>query len=538
MICVAICKSTIDPFPYPRSLSLFYILISYVGGIKACGRVFSTMTHRVLHAPMSYFDTTPLGRILNRFTYDVEQVDITLSQYMSIFIIACSWLIAGQIVMIVVVPYMAIINGLVLIMYFLVLRLYRWTATDLERLNAVTRSPIQAALAEGLDGSNTIRAYQKNDYFADVFRGYVNDNSAAMLNHVVSKRWLAVRLESLGAFVTLAAGLFITLLQSQLGLSAGLSGLLLMWSNSFTVTLGFLITAFSEAEAAITSIERMHSMEMLPQEKSMVTPAEYKVDDAWPLKGLLEFEDVSLRYRPGLPLSLDGLTFTLQHGSRCAIVGRTGAGKSSLTTALFRLVELESGSIKLDGVDLSTLGLSDVRGRQNGMFILPQDPCIFAGTIRTNLDPFDLHKDYELVKALELIKFPGINSGMQLLDETVAEGGSNYSAGEKQLLCLARAMLANPCLLVLDEATSAVDHTTDERVQEMLRSQFPNTTLLTIAHRLNTIIDYDVVLVLDNGKVAEIGSPKNLLKNANGIFTALVDANGAEAAAELRMLAK
>jgi len=164
--------------------------------------------------------------------------------------------------------------------------------------------------------------------------------------------------------------------------------------------------------------------------------------------------------------------------------------------ALFRLVELESGSISLDDVDLGTLGLSDVRGRQNGMFILPQDPAIFAGSIRTNLDPFATHKDHELVKALELIKFPGIRQGVQILDEAVNEGGSNFSAGEKQLLCLARAMLANPRLLVLDEATSSVDSTTDEFVQQMLRSQFPNTTLLTIAHRLNTIIDYDVVLLL------------------------------------------
>ena len=311
------------------------------------------------------------------------------------------------------------------------MRRYRWTAADLQRLDAVSRSPIQAALAENLDGSNTIRAYKKNNHFADMFRGYINDNSSSMLNYVASRRWLSIRLETLGAFVTLAAGLFITIFHSQLGLSAGLAGLLLMWSNSFTVTLSFLITAFSEAEAAITSIERMHSMEMLPQEKSMTTSEENQVDDMWPRQGVLEFKDVSLRYRPGLPLSLDGLSFTLQHGSRCAVVGRTGAGKSSLTTALFRLVEIEKGAISLDGVDLSTLGLSDVRGRQNGMFILPQDPAIFAGSIRTNLDPFATHKDIDLVRALELIQFPGITKkGVQILDESVEEQGSNFSAGE------------------------------------------------------------------------------------------------------------
>ena len=508
------------------------------GGIRACERVFSTMTRRVLHAPMSYFDTTPLGRILNRFTYDVEQVDITLSQYMSIFIIACSWLVAGQVVMISTIPFMAAINAFVLFLYILVLRHYRWSAADLQRLDAVSRSPIQASLAEGLDGSSTIRAFQKNTYFLNLFQDFINANGSAMLNFVATRRWLAVRLETLGAFVTLAACLFISTFNDRLGLSPGLSGFLIVWATSFSVTLSFLITAFSEAEAAITSIERMHSLEQLPQEKSMVTSEDNKVDDLWPRQGLLEFDNVSLRYRPGLPLSLDGLSFTLHHGQRCAVVGRTGAGKSTLTAALFRLVEIEQGTISLDGVDLSTLGLSDVRGRQNGMFILPQDPAVFAGTIQSNLDPFSSHNNEEIINALRLVRFPGIERGMDILQETVEEGGANFSAGEKQLLCLGRAMLANPRLLVLDEATSAVDGTTDEFVQQMLRSQFPQTTLLTIAHRLNTVIDYDAIIVMDRGKVAEFGSPSNLLNDKDGIFTGMVNAMGPESAAQLKRLAK
>ena len=203
-----------------------------------------------------------------------------------------------------------------------------------------------------------------------------------------------------------------------------------------------------------------------------------------------------------------------------------------MAAALFRLVEVESGTISLDNVDLSTLGLSDVRGRRNGMFILPQDPAIFSGTIRSNLDPFLVHTDEDIIRALDLVKFP-----QKMLSETVEEGGSNFSQGEKQLLCLARAMLANPRLLLLDEATSSVDNSTDEFVQQMIRSQFPNTTLLTIAHRLNTIIDYDVVIVMENGRVAEMGSPKELLSSA-GIFTDMVNATGPESAAQLRLMAK
>mmetsp|Transcript_33616 Transcript_33616/g.81285 ORF Transcript_33616/g.81285 Transcript_33616/m.81285 type:complete len:249 (+) Transcript_33616:3748-4494(+) len=214
------------------------------------------------------------------------------------------------------------------------------------------------------------------------------------------------------------------------------------------------------------------------------------------------------------------------------------AGKSTITTALFRLVEIEDGAITLDGVDLSTLGLGDVRGRRNGMFILPQDPAVFSGTIRSNLDPFDAHDKKDIVKALELVKFPGVKKGEKLLAQTVEEGGSNFSSGEKQLLCLARAMLANPRVLVLDEATSAVDRATDQFVQQMLRTQFPDTTLLTIAHRLETIIDYDKVIVMDKAKVAELGSPHELLVDENSIFSAMVNSMGADSAMQLKLMAK
>jgi ABC-type multidrug transport system fused ATPase/permease subunit len=277
-------------------------------------------------------------------------------------------------------------------------------------------------------------------------------------------------------------------------------------------------------------------MEKLPQERSRITSKENEVDTTWPQKGELVFEDVSLRYRPGLPLSLDKLSFTITHGQRSCVVGRTGAGKSTLTTALFRLVEIESGTISLDGVDLSTLGLSDVRGRRNGMFILPQDPAVFAGSIRTNLDPFDFFSDEDIMEALQLVRFPGHQRG-NLLSQSVEEGGANFSAGEKQLLCLARALLVNPRLLVLDEATSSVDGKTDEFVQQMLRTKFPDTTLLTIAHRLNTIIDYDVVIVMDKGKVVEFGSPRELLE-LNGVFAGMVNATGPEAAAQMKQMAK
>ncbi|EJK45519.1 hypothetical protein THAOC_35867, partial [Thalassiosira oceanica] len=397
-----------------------------LAGILRDGRVHADIPDckkPVLHAPMSYFDTTPLGRVLNRF-----------------------WLVAGQIVMISLVPYLAVVNLCIFSLYIIILRHYRWSAADLQRLDAVSRSPIQASLAEGLDGAFTIKAYGKNSFFAAQFQQHNNGNSAAMLNFVASRRWLAVRIESMGAVVILCASLFISVFTEQLGLTPGLTGLLLVWASGFTVVLSFLITSFSEAEAAITSMERMHDLEQLPQESCMETACENAVVETWPAQGELAFHDVSMRYREGLPLSLEDLSFTVEPRQRCAVVGRTGAGKSSLTAALFRLVEIERGKITLDGVDLSTLGLKDVRGRRNGMFILPQDPAVFSGTIRTNIDPFNIHEESDILNALASVKFPGAQDGVALLDKVVEEGGSNFSVGELQLLCLARAMIASPRL--------------------------------------------------------------------------------------------
>ncbi|KAL3920251.1 MAG: hypothetical protein SGARI_006991 [Bacillariaceae sp.] len=295
-----------------------------------------------------------------------------------------------------------------------------------------------------------------------------------------------------------------------------------MWSSNFTITLNFLVDTFSETEAAITAIERVDAMADLPSEKPFETDTQHEPPQSWPEQGVLEFDHVSLRYREGLPLALDDLSFKIPAGKTCGVVGRTGAGKSSITVALFRLVEIESGRILLDDIDLSTLGLSDVRGR--GMSIIPQDPFLAGATLRECLDPFGKHSDEEIMEALESVRLG-------------SSSGSNYSVGERQLLNLARALLSQPKLLVLDEATASIDGETDAFIQKMLRTRFPNTTLVTIAHRLNTIMDYDCVLVMDKGQAAEFDSPAKLLSKRKGIFSELVDATGAESSKALRELA-
>lgn len=275
-------------------------------------------------------------------------------------------------------------------------------------------------------------------------------------------------------------------------------------------------------------------MTSVPQEKSMATDAANSVPQSWPSQGKVEFENVCLRYRPGLPLALNQLSFAVYPGQRCGVVGRTGAGKSSLTVALFRIVELDSGRILLDGVDLANLGLSDVRGR--GMTIIPQDPFLTGTTLRECLDPFGKKHDDQILEALKTVRLAAEDATIQVLDTQVQEGGSNYSVGERQLLNIAAALLSQPRVLVLDEATASIDYETDAFVQQMLRTRFINTTLITVAHRLNTIMDYDVILVMDGGRAAEMGPPKDLLLKEESLFSQLVDATGPEGSKALRRM--
>ncbi|KAG7359453.1 multidrug transporter membrane ATP-binding component [Nitzschia inconspicua] len=506
------------------------------GGARATKNVFYSMVKSVLRAPLSYFETVPMGRILNRFTYDTDINDVTLTQIMSMFVISCSWYVAGVCIQIAILPWTAAALFPVSGIYWLLMLHYRHSGPDLQRIDALSRSPLQSMVSECLEGSTSIRVFCQDKNFTHRFHGISDTNSSALLNFVSAQRWLGVRMEMLGSVIVLVSTVLLVCLNDTLNLEPGLAGLLIMWSSNFTVTLNFLVDTFSETEAAITAIERVDAMADLPSEKTFETAEELQPPKDWPEKGVLEFDNVSLRYREGLPLALNGLSFKISSGQTCGVVGRTGAGKSSITVALFRLVEIESGRILLDGVDLSTLGLSDVRGR--GMSIIPQDPFLAGATLRECLDPFGKHSDTEIMDALESVRLGSSSVDPDtLLSTKLEEGGSNYSVGERQLLNLARALLSQPKLLVLDEATASIDGETDSFIQRMLRTRFPNTTLVTIAHRLNTIMDYDVVLVMDKGRAAEYGSPDMLLSKKGGVFSELVDATGAESSKALRQLA-
>ena len=352
-----------------------------------------------------------------------------------------------------------------------------------------------------------------------------------MMNFMAAQRWLSVRIQMLGATSVLFTVVFVVSFSTNI--APGIAAMLIIWSANITMSLSFFVQGFSDSEASMTSLERMLAMTKIPQEEDLSHKTD-PVDPSWPRSGDLTFDKVRLRYRPDLPLSLDGLTFAIKAGQRCGVVGRTGAGKSTLAAALFRLVELESGTITFDGVNISSISLPDVRGRKNGMAIIPQEPVLIPGPLRQSLDPFGDFQDDAVEEAIRSV-FGGRLSD---LNAVVEEGGRNFSVGERQLICLARAMLAKPKLLFLDEATASVDGETDAHIQRMLRLRFQRTTLLTIAHRLGTVMDYDIILVMDKGKCAEFGSPAELLSNSNGMFYQLVESSGKESASALHSIVR
>lgn len=297
-----------------------------------------------------------------------------------------------------------------------------------------------------------------------------------------------------------------------------IAGLSISYALTITGTLNMLVRGSADLENNLVSVERVIEYTKIALEAGWYNEAT-KPKKTWPDQGLVKFDHYSARYRPGLDLVLKDLCFESNSAEKIGIVGRTGAGKSSLTLALFRIVEPASGTIIIDGVDISRLGLMDVR---NKLTIIPQDPVLFTGTLRMNLDPFNYFSDQEIWSTLELAYLKEFVQSVEgQIEYKITEGGENLSVGQRQLVCLARALLRKSKILVLDEATAAVDLETDDLIQKTIRSQFKDCTIITIAHRLNTVMDYDRILVMDNGEVSEFDSPSNLLEDTGSKFYAM-----------------
>uniref|UniRef100_A0A452TJZ6 Multidrug resistance-associated protein 1 n=1 Tax=Ursus maritimus TaxID=29073 RepID=A0A452TJZ6_URSMA len=500
-----------------QGISVFgYSMAVSIGGIFASRRLHVDLLQNVLRSPMSFFERTPSGNLVNRFSKELDTVDSMIPQVIKMFMGSLFSVIGACIIILLATPIAAIIiPPLGLIYFFVQVR----GGVSVRRQKTVSRSPVYSHFNETLLGVSIIRAFEEQERFIRQSDLKVDENQKAYYPSIVANRWLAVRLECVGNCIVLFAALFAVI--SRHSLSAGLVGLSVSYSLQVTTYLNWLVRMSSEMETNIVAVERLKEYSETEKEapwrvEEMTPPSD------WPQVGRVEFRDYGLRYRENLDLVLKNINITIDGGEKVGIVGRTGAGKSSLTLGLFRINESAEGEIIVDNINIAKIGLHDLRFK---ITIIPQDPVLFSGSLRMNLDPFSRYSDEEVWTSLELAHLKDFVSGLpDKLNHECAEGGENLSVGQRQLVCLARALLRKTKILVLDEATAAVDLETDDLIQSTIRTQFEDCTVLTIAHRLNTIMDYTRVIVLDKGEIRECGQPSALLQQRGLFYSMAKDA--------------
>ncbi|XP_067914713.1 ATP-binding cassette sub-family C member 3 isoform X1 [Heterodontus francisci] len=483
-----------------------------LGGLGAARQLHTLLLDNKLHTPQAFFDTTPIGRLINRFGKDINVIDevipLTFQMFLSTFFNSLSTMI----VVMASTPWFTLLIVPLAFVYFFVQRFYVATSRQLKRLESVSRSPIFSHFSETITGSSVIRAYGRENSFILMNDSKVDANQKSYYPGIVSNRWLGIRIEFIGNCIVLFAALFAVIGRAHL--NAGIVGLSVSYALQVTMSLNWMVRMTSDLESNIVAVERVKEYSETETEAPWVIENS-RPPESWPEVGNVEFVGYSVRYREGLDLVLKDLHLSVQGGEKVGIVGRTGAGKSSMTLCLFRILEAAQGEIIIDGVKIANVGLHDLRSK---LTIIPQDPVLFSGTLRMNLDPFNQYSDEEVWKALELSHLKRFVHGLPArLEHECSEGGENLSVGQRQLVCLARALLRKTRILILDEATAAVDLETDDLIQSTIRTQFDDCTILTIAHRLNTIMDYTRVLVLDKGRIAEFDTPSNLIAQ-KGIF--------------------
>nr|XP_054316063.1 ATP-binding cassette sub-family C member 3 isoform X1 [Pongo pygmaeus] len=482
------------------------------GGIQAARVLHQALLHNKIRSPQSFFDTTPSGRILNRFSKDIYVIDEVLAPVILMLLNSFFNAISTLVVIVASTPLFAVVILPLAVLYTLVQRFYAATSRQLKRLESVSRSPIYSHFSETVTGASVIRAYNRSRDFEVISDTKVDANQRSCYPYIISNRWLSIGVEFVGNCVVLFAALFAVIGRSSL--NPGLVGLSVSYSLQVTFALNWMIRMMSDLESNIVAVERVKEYSKTVTEAPWVVEGS-RPPEGWPPRGEVEFRNYSVRYRPGLDLVLRDLSLHVHGGEKVGIVGRTGAGKSSMTLCLFRILEAAKGEIRIDGLNVADIGLHDLRSQ---LTIIPQDPILFSGTLRMNLDPSGSYSEEDIWQALELSHLHTFVSSQPAgLDFQCSEGGENLSVGQRQLVCLARALLRKSRILVLDEATAAIDLETDNLIQTTIRTQFDTCTVLTIAHRLNTIMDYSRVLVLDKGVVAEFDSPANLIA-ARGIF--------------------
>lgn len=505
---------------------LFSVLLSILGTNSSKVMLREAM-FRVLRAPMSFFDTTPLGRITNRFSRDVDVMDNNLTDAIRMYFFTLCNVTAVFALIIAYFHYFAIALVPLYFLFIGAASYYRASAREVKRFESVLRSTVFAKFGEGLSGVASIRAYGLKSRFIQDLRQSIDEMDSAYFLTYSNQRWLSLRIDMIGNLLVFTVGILVV--TSRFSVNPSIGGLVLSYILSIVQLLQFSIRQLAEVENGMNAVERLRYYGNELEEEAPLHTVDIR--ESWPEKGEIIFDNVEMRYRDNLPLVLKGLSIHVRGGERIGIVGRTGAGKSSIMSTLFRLVEISKGSITIDGINTGTIGLFDLRSR---LAIIPQDPTLFQGTVRSNLDPFQEHTDLELWSALRQADLVPADANMEdrkadgsriHLDSVVEEDGLNFSLGQRQLMALARALVRGSQIIVCDEATSSVDMETDDKIQRTMATGFKGKTLLCIAHRLRTIIGYDRICVMDAGRIAELATPLELWK-MDGIFRSMCDRSG------------
>ncbi|XP_025100027.1 multidrug resistance-associated protein 1-like [Pomacea canaliculata] len=484
----------------------------WVRTVVASKNLHSRLLASVLRAPMVFFDTNPVGRIINRFSRDIDTIDNIIPNNIQESVSIGTMVLVTIIVISISTPLFIFLVIPVIIVYFLIQTFYIPTSRQLKRMESVTHSPIYVHFSETISGGATIRAYRAVDRFIEEIKRRVDRNQSLYYASLSAHRWMTMNIEIITNLIIFGAAICSIVTP---GIGEGTLGFSVTYAMQMSDYISWMVRKISDLVTNMVSVERVREYSQLESEAPWTNPLR-RPDPSWPERGRLLFSEYSTRYRPGLDLVLRDISFIVEAGQKVGIVGRTGAGKSSMTLSLFRLIEACNGCIMIDGVNIADIGLHDLRSR---ITILPQDPVLFSGTLRMNLDPLDQYSDDQIWKALETAQLKRFAEELpENLNHQVGEGGQKLSVGQRQLVCLARSLLRRTKLLVLDEATAAVDMETDSLIQNTIRQAFSSCTIITIAHRLNTIMDYDRILVLDEGLVKEYDSPHVLLADRMSIF--------------------